>query len=197
MHYKFPEIRTLEDVLPHIKDREEFIVAEREFGTVVNYMVSMPNTFDMEGPDDVGGAIRRECRGIKFDPVGNIAARPFHKFFNINEREETQTRFIDLTRPHRLEVKADGSMIHPMLVDGNLRWMTKMGLSDVALQAEEFVVDNPKYIEFGLWCIGEQLTPLFEWCSRKQRIVIDYPEDTLRLLAVRHNVTGEYQHVEC
>ena len=30
MHYTFPEIRTINDVLPHIEGREEFIVAERE-----------------------------------------------------------------------------------------------------------------------------------------------------------------------
>ena len=60
MRYKFPQIRTIDDVLPHIKDRPEFIVAEREFGTVINYMVSMADTFDMTGPDDLGGAIRRE-----------------------------------------------------------------------------------------------------------------------------------------
>ena len=36
-------------------------------------------------------------------------------------------------------------------------------------------------------------TPIFEWCSRKQRIVIDYPEDRLVLLALRNNVSGEYK----
>lgn len=34
MHYTFPEIRTIDDVLPHIKDHPEFIVAEREFADV-------------------------------------------------------------------------------------------------------------------------------------------------------------------
>jgi hypothetical protein len=70
--------------------------------------------------------------------------------------------------------------------------MSKMGITDVALQAEEFVGANPKYLDFASWCISNQLTPLFEWCSRKQKIVIDYPEDKLVLLAVRNNITGEY-----
>jgi hypothetical protein len=30
MHYEFPMIRHISDVLPHIEGREEFIVAERE-----------------------------------------------------------------------------------------------------------------------------------------------------------------------
>jgi hypothetical protein len=28
-------------------------------------------------------------------------------------------------------------MIHPMLVDGYIRWMTKMGITEVAMQAED------------------------------------------------------------
>jgi T4 RnlA family RNA ligase len=36
------------------------------------------------------------------------------------------------------------------------------------------------------------LTPIFEWCSRKQRIVLDYKEDTLILTAMRNMKTGEY-----
>ena len=35
-------------------------------------------------------------------------------------------------------------------------------------------------------------TPIFEWCSRKNRIVVDYPEDKLILTAVRLNSTGTY-----
>jgi len=35
-------------------------------------------------------------------------------------------------------------------------------------------------------------TPIFEWTSRQQRIVIDYPEDRLVLLHVRNIETGEY-----
>jgi RNA ligase len=33
---------------------------------------------------------------------------------------------------------------------------------------------------------------VFEWCSNKNRIVLDYPEDRLVLTAVRENVSGNY-----
>jgi RNA ligase len=196
MHYMFPEIRTIHDVLPHIEGRPEFIVAEREFGTVINYVVAMADTFDMTGPGDLGGAIRRECRGLKFYPDGTIAARPFHKFFNIGEREETQPHFLDFTQEHTIMTKLDGSMIHPMKVGNSIRWMSKMGITDVALQAEEFIKDNINYLDFVSWGINNSLTPIFEWCSRKQKIVIDYPQDSLTLLAVRHNITGEYLQIQ-
>ena len=89
--------------------------------------------------------------------------------------------------------KLDGSMLHPMKVGSNIRWMSKMGITDVALQVEEFVSLNTKYQNFAEWCIKNTLTPIFEWCSQKQKIVIDYPEDSLTLLAVRHNISGEYK----
>jgi hypothetical protein len=58
MHYKFPEIRHLDQIRPAIEGRNEFIIAERDWGYVVNYMVSMADTF----PDVVTeyDAIRRE-----------------------------------------------------------------------------------------------------------------------------------------
>jgi RNA ligase len=192
MHYAFPEIRHIEDVLPHIEGREEFVVAERDFGTVINYVVAMADTFDMTGPDDLGGAIRRECRGIKFHPNGEIAARPFFKFFNTGEREETQPHRIDMSQPHVIMEKRDGSMIHPMMVNGYIRWMTKMGITEVAMQAEKFVAKNIKYKDFAAWCIKEKLTPIFEWTSPFNQIVLPYENDQLTLLAVRENVGGKF-----
>lgn len=192
MKYPFPQITRIDDILKAIEGRPEFIVAEREHFDVVNYMVSMPTSFEMEGPDDYYGALRRECRGIKFFKDGTIGARPFHKFFNIGEKEETQSNLLDFNQDHTIVTKLDGSMIHPMKIENDIRWMTKMGITDVSLQAEEFINKNRKYKDFGNWCVLNDMTPLFEWCSRKQKIVIDYPEDNLVLLAVRHNISGEY-----
>lgn len=192
MNYQFPIIRTIDDVLPHVSGRDEFVVAEREGYSVINYVVAMADTFNMTGPDDLGGAIRRECRGLKFAPNGEIAARPFFKFFNVGEREETQAHLIDMSQPHVIMEKMDGSMIHPMVVDGYIRWMTKMGITEVAMQAEEFIAKNVKYKEFAAWCIKEKLTPIFEWCSPFNQIVLPYENDQLTLLAVRENVSGRF-----
>jgi len=192
MRYQFPEIRHISDVLPHVEGREEFVVAEREGYSVVIYVVAMADTFDMADADDLGGAIRRECRGLKFAPNGEITARPLHKFHNVGEREETQPHRIDLSQPHTIMEKLDGSMIHPMMVNGYIRWMTKMGITEVAMQSEAFIAKNTRYKDFAAWCISEQLTPVFEWCSPFNQIVLPYEEEQLTLLAVRHNITGEY-----
>jgi len=208
MNYEFPLIRNISDVLPAIEGRDEFVVAEKEGYTVINYNVMMTDTF----PDvrqvfpgegigrysdrvriDYHAAIRRECRGIIFDTeTGDIIRRPFHKFFNVNEREETQDHTVDLSQDHRVLEKLDGSMIAPFIVNGQMIWGTKMGATDVAKPVEEFVKNNPKYETLARECIERGVTPIFEWCSRKQRIVLDYKEDQLILTAMRLMNEGGY-----
>ena len=218
MNYQFPIINNISDVLPAIEGRDEFVVAEKEGYTVINYNVMMADTFpdvcymrevgmggrleddDLSQPAptvmalmrDKNAAIRRECRGIIFDTeTGDVIRRPFHKFFNVNEREETQDHVVDLSRPHAILEKLDGSMIAPFIVDGQMIWGTKMGATDVAKPVEEFVDDD--YIDFAVFCISNGMTPIFEWCSRKQRIVLDYgSEDQLILTAIREIKSGRY-----
>ena len=193
MHYRFPEIHHIDDVLPHIEGREEFIVAERDFGTVINYVVAMADTFNMTGPDDLGGAIRRECRGLIFDDDGNLMSRPFHKFFNINEREETQTHVVDMSQPHVIMEKMDGSMIRPILVDGYLRLATKMGVTNVAMDAEAWLAaQDPSMKEWLRRCVEDSVTPIFEWVSPFNQIVLAYESADLVYLGTRDNATGAY-----
>lgn len=196
MNYNWPIIRTINDILPTIKYRDEFIVAEREWGTVINYQVNYIDTFPRANTKDdalnLHYVLRRECRGIKFGLDGNILARPFHKFFNLNERSETADTNIDWNNPFKILQKLDGSMIHPILVDDTIFWCTKMGITDVADQAKSFAAKNAKYENFARDMIAKGITPLLEWCSRDQRIILDYSEDNLVLLALRNMITGEY-----
>ena len=194
MHYDFPVIRTLDDVRPAIEGRSDFVVAERDWGFVVNYLVAMPDTF----PDvtDKLSAIRRECRGLMFDREGRVMARRLHKFFNVNERDETREGLIDLGRHHVILEKLDGSMITPIRVGSDLRFATKMGINEISMQAEAFVAAHPVIYDFCDAFMEGGWTPIFEWCSRKQKIVIDYPEDRLVLIAIRDTVTGEYASYE-
>ena len=190
MRYQFPHIAHITDVLPAIQDSPEFIVAERDHFTVVNYVVAHPETFPEV--ENVNDAVRRELRGIIFDKDGNILVRRLHKFFNVNERDETQQHLIDLSEPHVILEKLDGSMITPIPIGDHFRWGTKMGITDVSMGAETFVATHPNYAEFARVMFTMGFTPIFEWCSRKQRIVVDYPQDRLVLIALRNTKTGEY-----
>jgi T4 RnlA family RNA ligase len=205
MNYEFfPHIENISDVLWAIEGRDEFVVAEKEGYTVINYNVMMADTFpeynEQLGNLNMGNliaTIRRECRGIIFDTkTGEILRRPFHKFFNVNEREETQDHVVDMSRPHAILEKLDGSMIAPFYVNGEMIWGTKMGATDVAKPVEDFVEANPHYRQFAKFTISRGYTPIFEWCSRKQRIVLDYKEDQLILTAIRDLTTGRYMSHE-
>ena len=205
MNYEFPVIRTIDDVLPHIAGRDEFIVAEREFGTVINYAVSMEDTFPpvnvaggsakMRAERSLAYRMRRECRGLVFYPDGRLMSRPFHKFFNVNERDETQANKIDLSKPHVIMEKMDGSMIRPLYVNGAIRLATKMGVTEVAEAAERYLNTREDRGEIWNWllrCVKFGFTPIFEFVAPDNQIVISYDEPDLVLLAIRDNETGRY-----
>jgi RNA ligase len=192
MFYDFPQIKTIDDVLPHIEGREEFLVMEKEGYTVIKYAVAFEDTFQWDSNDPVGSAIRRECRGITFDTKGNLICRKYHKFFNVGEKEETQLNKINLYEPHIVLEKLDGSCVIPQPSLDGFVLTTKSGVTDISQQAEEFISDKPHYAKFIHSMFDGKLTPIFEWVSRKNRIVVDYENDNLILTAIRNTEMGNY-----
>jgi RNA ligase len=190
--YEFPQIETIQDVLPHIEGREEFRVMEKDWYTVINYAVAFEDTFKWDYNDPVGSAIRRECRGLIFDANGVLISHPYHKFFNVGEKEETQLNKINLYEPHVVLEKLDGSMIRPIPTPEGFSLATKAGITDISQQAEVFIADKPHYAKFIRSMFDGGMSPIFEWCSRKNRIVIDYPEDQLILTGIRNTILGNY-----
>ena len=186
----YPKITHLSQVREAIEGREEFTINDRPWGSVALYNVGFIDTWT-DG-DDLTQALRRECRGIKFNPRGEIIARPYHKFFNLNEREETQANVIDWSAPFGILEKLDGSMIHTIIHDDTTVYMTKAGISDTALQAQAYADAIPKYELFARECWKLRLTPLFEWTSPANRIVVAYKDSALTLTALRDTVSGEY-----
>lgn len=210
--YNFPEIHCLSDVLPYLKGREEFLVIDKGLYKVIDYVYTTEDTFppytginrseimDYDGDEFEAyqAKILRECRGLMFDAQGQIIARRFHKFFNVNEREETLAHTLDFDPSDWLVMeKLDGSMITPFITGSwtdhrTLRWGTKKGETEVSAPVVDFVAKNPNYIKFAWFCDYNRLTPIFEWCSRKQRIVVDHPKDRLVLTGLRWTVNGAY-----
>lgn len=188
VHYEFPCIQWWHTIAAHFEGNENFIVAEKGDYFVVNYVRSGKETHP--SVDSAQSAVFREARGLIFcKHTGELISRPFHKFFNLNERDDIVA---DFTKAHHIITKLDGSMVRPIKLPTGIRWGTKMGVTDVAMQAEEFVANNPKYNLMAEEFLAQNMTPIFEWCSRQQRIVLDYPEDKLVLLAIRDNFTGHY-----
>lgn len=195
----FPVIENIEQVREAIKGRPEFIEAKREFRdgygtmheyTVFNYMVAHADSFDCP--------IRRECRGLIFDANGKVLSRRFHKFFNLGEKPETMN--IDLSQPHVVLDKLDGSMITPLVFTSSaltvferpiVRWATKMGITDIAGMVQNKFQNN-RYMQFAIESHVDGWTPIFEYVGPYNRIVLPYKEEKLILLAMRKNLTGEY-----
>lgn len=177
------KIEHIDQVLPHVEGRADFVVARKDGYVVVDYLFQNPDTF--------AEPIRRECRGIKFcSRTGSILARPFAKFFNIGEREETQPHLIDFSRPHWVLSKLDGTMIHPSLLDGRIVLMTRMGRTGHAIAAERHLTSD--LAEWFGTSLAEGWTPILEWVAPDNRIIVKYPESKLVLLAIRNTITGEY-----
>lgn len=185
---KFAPIYTIDDVLPHIKDYPEFKVKTVDDKTVICYVMRDSQTFAGEGGD-----VRRECRGITFDSNGKIISRPLHKFFNVNETEETFEHNINWDDVVRVMNKMDGSMISCFLEDGKVKWKTKNSFNhDVIGEIEKlYTEDTPEY-KFAYYMLTEGYTPSFEFTSLMNRIVLRYTEPKLTLLAIRHTTYGGY-----
>lgn len=163
---------------------------------VFNILISNEDTFDTsEPPTSRKEQVLRECRGIMFSPMTDDVLRiGFQKFFNVNQTAESRSENIDWTFPHRVLEKLDGSMLIPFLPEGGteFRWGTKRGVTEVAGPVEEYVKANPKYDAIARDMHAKGKSPIFEWCSRKQRIILDYPKDRLVMTAVRDMGDGSY-----
>eukprot|EP00697_Spironema_sp_BW2_P002966 gnl/Spiro4/13966_TR7477_c0_g1_i1.p4 gnl/Spiro4/13966_TR7477_c0_g1~~gnl/Spiro4/13966_TR7477_c0_g1_i1.p4 ORF type:complete len:372 (+),score=46.35 gnl/Spiro4/13966_TR7477_c0_g1_i1:14788-15903(+) len=179
---QYPVLNHIDQVREAIKDRPEFIEAVRDEYHVFNYMVAHTDSFDCP--------IRRECRGLIFDKEGKVLSRRFHKFFNQGEKPETTN--IDWSQPHVVLEKLDGSMITPLFLPSGLRWATKMGVTSYSEEVEKFVAKKPEYVRLAKHLQSCNMTPIFEYMGPSNRIVLDYKEERLVLLAIRENRTGKY-----
>ena len=176
-------IEHISEVLPHIEGKPEFIVADRGDYTVIDYTITTKESFD--------DPVCRECRGLKFNRDGNLIARPFHKFFNIGERESTQPHLVDFSKPHRIMDKYDGSMIHPCVIDDEVVFITRMGRTDQAKAAEKLFLTP--ILKLALWAsLRYGSTPIFEYTGPKNRHIIKYAEPELTVLAGRNTIEGTY-----
>jgi RNA ligase len=186
---------TLEESLKTLEGRSEFAIKKYGEGNdrlvCLNYLVTLPDSFE---------GIRSEFRGIIFDgKTGEVVSRPFHKYFNINQKEETQYHLIKDMKATVYE-KVDGSMIHFFMEPcSNARWMwrivgsTRMSYETPQAQAATLMAWNNKEV-WGLISdnIKNGYTPMFEFVGPENQIVVAYPKRRLVYLHSRHLETGKY-----
>jgi RNA ligase len=122
------------------------------------------------------------CRGLVTDDKGNIIARPFKKFFNIEEGKYTPTKDFEVYE------KMDGSL--GIVFNYNLEWIfaTRGSFtSDQAIKAKEIF-----YKKYNDLLLSRSNTYLFEIIYPENRIVVDYGnEEKLVMLGEIHTESGE------
>lgn len=200
----YPTIYNIKEVLPVIEGKEKFVVLDRGDFTIIDYVSIIEGFPELPKNPTKEQLIERECRGIAFcNKTGNIISRPFEKFFNYMEKPKEHKKYtLEDFKEAQIFEKIDGSMIRPLfLVENGIykgyRLMTRKGITDVAMMAESHLASLPLdvYTEYNMFfkkCYDMLLTPIFEFCSKENQVVVRHKEPKLVLLAVRSNTTGEY-----
>ena len=138
--------------------------------------------------------LSQETRGMTFlKETGECVSFPFPKFFNIGEKEYTLPQNLPWDKPYLITEKLDGSMLVPVLIneDKVLFKSKKTFFSDVAIAANK---NMTKEIErFSLFITKLKMTPIFEYTSPENKIVLDYGnKPKFTLLAIRNISDGSY-----
>jgi len=76
----------------------------------------------------------RVCRGIVLDKQLNLVSMPFHKFFNIDEHDETHLQLVAAWRYRSITEKLDGVMIQVFRHEGELVFASRHGIGTRASQ---------------------------------------------------------------
>ena len=129
--------------------------------------------------------VTMQARGLITTPGGTIVARPFKKFFNLDQHQG------DLpVSPFVVTAKADGSLGILYFLDGKPQIATRGSFtSDQAIKANE-LLHSMHGVDLHL--LKPEYTYLFEIIYPQNRIVVDYGTmEDLVLLAVIHTETGD------
>jgi T4 RnlA family RNA ligase len=138
-----------------------------------------------------------EIRGLVyvFDHDGSYKTyRLLHKFFNLNQVDETQYSNVKNRKVKSVYSKEDGSVgSFIKLPNGKVIAKSKMSFeSDQALGMMSIYQSNQEIKEFVNWSLDNDLVAVFEYVAPHNRIVLRYTNEELILLRLRDNSTGEY-----
>ena len=142
--------------------------------TIWNYS----QTTQYEGKWD---EITLQCRGLVTDDKGNVVARPFNKFFNMEEGKHTPTKEFEVYE------KMDGSLGILFMYGGE--WIFA---SRGSFTSEQAAKGRELLNKYDLDILSPDHTYLFEIIYDANRIVVDYTfEDVVMLGCIETTDGGE------
>jgi RNA ligase len=119
------------------------------------------------------------CRGLVTDDKGNVVARPFKKFFNMEEEKHTPTSDFEVYE------KMDGSLGIFFYYEGGWIMATRGSFtSDQAVKGYEMMFN------YDFANLHKDYTYLFEIIFKENRIVVNYDFDNVVLLGMVNTKTG-------
>ena len=168
--------------LEELRKREKYIHEQKHYDlNLIIWNYNNPCQFDGAWDE-----YSTQTRGLITDSEGNIIARPFKKFFNIGEKEDTKIEKLPLEIPEITE-KIDGSLGIQYYVGDRVFLSTRGSFNS------EQAIFGTKFMErFKKSDFKEGFTYLYEIIYPKNRIVVDYKgKKECVLLAVIETETGK------
>lgn len=176
------------DLLTRLKAKiEEGYVHAHRRGTLTIYTYTKPCMYAK-----AWDSVTRAARGLVLDDVGNVIARPFTKFFNLNEHVETKLENLPKETPE-LAMKMDGSLVIVFWNPYDEAWeaITTGSWDNVQTRAAK------KWLPYHQNKLSKQYTYLFELVAPWNRIVVKYPMEEMILLGIVDTVSGyDYSYAE-
>ena len=167
---------------------------------VDGYKISMFN-YRLANYSDFIKYNANELRGLTFvfDKDGSYKRYlMLHKFWNLNQVEETLYNNVKDFKIKNVMTKEDGSLISFIkLPNGKVMARSKMSLiSDQAVAATNLYNTNNDIKVLVDVALNNDIALFFEYVSRENKIVLDYSKEDLILLKARDNNTGDYIDIE-
>lgn len=201
----------LQEALDAIKGKEEFAIKETDNFFSFDYNVIFSNSFSVDEKEiellmreknisydeakklcEKYSLIRRQFRGITFSKEGDLLSLPLEKFFNINQTNETQFDKIKHLNGKIYE-KMDGTMIHFFLYKEILFAATRSSCETDHAKLVIKLVDKDEELKNKIIQeIKNGCTPIFEFISPLNKIVVNYDKTQLIYLVSRDRNNGSY-----
>ena len=152
----------------------------------------------LEGTDVRGN----EMRGITFvfNTDGSLYKRYIllDKFFNVDQTPCSMYSIVKNFEVDNVYIKEDGSVVNfIMLPNGNIYAKSKMSfVSEQSNEVQDIFYTNEVLQNFVRTMLINDIMPIFEFVSPRNRVVLQYDKTELILLRLRCNKTGKYLKLE-
>ncbi|MDN6195106.1 MAG: metallophosphoesterase [Atopostipes suicloacalis] len=140
-----------------------------------------------------------QARGLFTNDEGDVKARGFKKFFNINQVPETEEQeVLKHPLPARVSEKIDGFLAILTGIDGELKVLSKGGAKNFGKEGKRILKNNASKTEEELayYLESNNLSITCEVVSHKDSHVIEYPEENIYVLDAIYNEYTEDANFE-